>query len=72
MIRSLCLSNGVASHFASRAPHERAPHIKVGDVGRVVDGPERRGQVRVRQEHGTTLFLTDLQTGQTVSHNFDV
>jgi hypothetical protein len=40
----------------------------------VVDGPERqrRGQVLVRQEHGTTLFLTDWQTGQTVSHNFDV
>jgi len=64
----------VASHFATHAPHERAAHIKVGDVVRVVDGPERQrwGQVLVRQEHGTTLFLTDLQTGQTVSHNFDV
>ena len=61
----------VASYLAPHASHECAAHIKIGDVVRVVDGPERRrrGQVLARQEYGATLSLTDLQTSQIVSHN---
>jgi hypothetical protein len=59
----------VASYLVPHASHERAAHIKIGDVVRVVDVPDRRGQVVARQEYGAMLSLTDLQTNQIVSHN---
>lgn len=66
-------SQWVSSFLAPQSSLERAPHLQIGDVVKVVRGQERlrEGRITARHQHGKVLTMTDLQTNETLSIGLD-